>query len=355
MKQPAAETTALWICDTGVHAPFSAPRLPFMAKLTKRALTPYRTKLAKRLFKRPVRMAFDIAFDVLKVDNPVSIKVQFPDNERILDTTLQSLHHFNAWGFDGSVYEPDVAALLSIFLKGDVRFADIGANWGYFSVYAATLPAFSGPIDAVEPMPWTHADLESAIQNLILRNRVTTHHIALSSEAGSVSMATEDAKHSGIARVVDDATSDATVVPCFALDDSPIAAPDVIKMDVEEHELHVLKGAVRVLNETKPFIIMENWHNHGDPEQSLAPLRFLKEHGYALFRPVWYSETTGPSGAGFSLREKPPTILGRTLALAPLDWLCRSLLPDQITVFALHRSRVGELSSFGFRPVTACP
>lgn len=344
------QNPALWLSDAPLHTPFRALPLPPMGKLAKRACSPYRSRLAKRLLKKPIRFTFDTAFHVLKLGGKIAIGVQFADGIRTLHTDVRAFHHYNSWGLENGIYEPDVAALLGILLKGNVRFADIGANWGYFSVFAATLPEFTGKIDAIEPMPQTHADLKHAISELGLDNRITAHRIALSDTTGSVQMASDDALHTGIARVVEASASNANSVPCHPLDNSPLSAPDVIKMDVEEHEIHALRGATSVLGKTKPFLIMENWYATHDPAQSFAPLRFLREHDYALFRPVWFNEVSGPHGPGHLLSAIPPSSTPRTLALVGFDPESRPLMPNQITVFGCHKSRLSLLEDYGFRP-----
>ena len=52
-------------------------------------------------------------------------------------------------------YELETALLISTLCHGDRPFFDIGSNWGYFCLLAASLPEFSGPIHAFEPNPRT--------------------------------------------------------------------------------------------------------------------------------------------------------------------------------------------------------
>ncbi len=66
------------------------------------------------------------------------------------------------------------------------------------------------------------------------------------------------------------------------LDSLGLPLPDVIKLDVEGHELGVLQGAEATLLKAKPAIIFENLHI-SDKAAMLAPLEFLEKRGAMLY------------------------------------------------------------------------
>ncbi|NQW12560.1 MAG: FkbM family methyltransferase [Alphaproteobacteria bacterium] len=77
---------------------------------------------------------------------------------------------------------------MEVFLTGDRVFYDIGSNWGYFSLYAATLPNYSGPIHAFEPIEETFCDLNNWVGQTGQVKRISCHKTALSDRDGTSHM-----------------------------------------------------------------------------------------------------------------------------------------------------------------------
>ena len=80
-------------------------------------------------------------------------------------------------------------------------------------------------------------------------------------------------------------TGAGSTVSVITLDSVNSEPPVVIKIDAEGMELDVLRGAVRLMKQARPFIIFENYLDD-DVVKTRAPLEFLREHGYKLFVPV---------------------------------------------------------------------
>jgi FkbM family methyltransferase len=63
----------------------------------------------------------------------------------------------------------------------------------------------------------------------------------------------------------------------------PDKGPDFIKIDVEGHELEVLKGALKTLNERKPLLLVEVWeHNNINVRRLLEKARYRVIDGHGL-------------------------------------------------------------------------
>lgn len=147
-------------------------------------------------------------------------------------------------------------AFEALVRRGDVVW-DIGAHIGFFSLLASRLVGQSGRVVAFEPVDENRSRLE---KNLSL-NRA--HNVALRSEAiggedgsavlhphGSSSMWTLG--HG-------EASSASRVVPCITLDEvvRNTRPPTLIKVDAEDVELDVLRGARRLLSEHRPTVVIE--------------------------------------------------------------------------------------------------
>jgi len=138
---------------------------------------------------------------------------------------------------------------------------DIGANVGLWSASACEI-FHRATIHAFEPVPSTFATLSTKVGKLA---RVRTHCLGFSSEVKSKSMqiysesqinSLEESK-SQIGRLIE-----TIIVPCTTLDawlDAlAIDKIDLIKIDVEGHELQVLIGGVSTFREARvTFLLIE--------------------------------------------------------------------------------------------------
>lgn len=237
-------------------------------------------------------------------------------------------------------YEPETATLIDLLLPRDGVMFDIGANWGHFSLFAASHPDFSGQIYAFEPMPRTFADLHSAITEAGLTERIHAHNLALSDSNGEIRMALPDGEHSGLATVT--AGPRGTLTRMAALDSLGLPSPDLLKIDVEGHELAMLRGAAQTIRTTSPMIVFESTVT-GSAEATLAPFFHLEEAGYSFFQPAirrqyshhpYFTDSVG-------VTEDQSTI---ELALIPLPTTERLLRSRHFNALACHKDRLHEVA-----------
>lgn len=154
-------------------------------------------------------------------------------------------------GYVLGVSEPALQRALSTHLRpGDV-FYDVGAHAGFVSVLGCHLVGPTGHVHCFEPVPSNVATLRS---NLDANNfdNATIHAIALSDEEGEVRM---DLGERGItAHLAADGDFVAATSRCDSL---AIAAPSMIKIDVEGAESRVLAGMRRTLESQRPIVVVE--------------------------------------------------------------------------------------------------
>lgn len=342
------------IAPEGPVSPYRVSDLPLIAKLCRAAHHQYRKKWSKRLAKRPTRLAYDFARDALKLGGRGCVHL---GEDRSANFDARKPHFGNIYfGNEPAGYEPDVSAMLASLLKGDQTFCDIGSNWGYFTFYAASLSSFTGLIHAFEPVPTTRSDVIGLRDGFGLQDRIAVHATALSSEAGTVEMAVHDSE-TGLNRIAGSGVgregAGRETVPMSRLDDLDIK-PDVIKMDVEDHEFEALSGGVQTLKETKPFIIVESWLTPSQPFRTLRALRLLEDQNYDLYQPGWQVDT--PNGhvifPDFGDRLPGPDC---KLALVPFISDQRFMLSQQMNVFACPKDRVEDLLARGFTDLEIKP
>ena len=182
-------------------------------------------------------------------------------------------------------------------LEPNSIFLDVGANIGYMTSVAigrlASFPHSTGRTIAYEPHPEIYASLQQNVERWRAhadRTQITLHQIALSDRNGStvLSIPVDFAGNQGLAQVVhataddrhtDDVNVDRLAIECQRLDDC--FANDVInlmKIDVEGHELAVFKGALKCLTEHRIYHIIFEAHD-GYPS---ALTDLLESYGYTI-------------------------------------------------------------------------
>lgn len=177
-------------------------------------------------------------------------------------------------------YEATVARSLAAFLPDDGVLVDIGSNWGYFPLLFASRESFRGRILAFEPVPSTYADLADLVEQAGLGPWIETRQAAVGKEDGAVAMTVP--RHSGLAKI--DEGKGGVSVPVVRFDSLGLERVDVVKIDVEGHELAVFEGMVETLRRLGPVLVFES--GVGERKKAQPPLEFLESVGYRLHQPV---------------------------------------------------------------------
>ena len=236
-------------------------------------------------------------------------------------------------------YEPEVAALVDIFLPEGGTFYDIGSNWGYFTLYAAANRERLS-IHAFEPMPGTYQDLIKCVQQAGLTDIATCHHLALSDSDGKAFIKISDHLHSGNAEI---SFENGQRITTRRLDALGLPAPDFIKLDAENHEIEILRGASEMLKTARPFIVFENKPDYLHPEKVLNVLFFLAELGYDFYVPAIKRQL--PAREFFIQAGWQAVKENEDFALIWFPPETRLLYQHELNVFACHKSRQNELTA----------
>ena len=170
--------------------------------------------------------------------------------------------------------EPEFNQLRDWVHPGD-WVLDVGANVGQYTLRLSELVGKEGRVFAFEPIAETAEILTAMACRAHYRN-ISIFNIAVSERAGEVSFRVPNGD-AGLpnyfqARVIGE--GDRTV-PCFALDDLPFPHRiALVKIDVEEHEVQVIRGMRHLIERDHPILIVEG-HEGIHPE-------FLAAHGYRM-------------------------------------------------------------------------
>jgi FkbM family methyltransferase len=138
---------------------------------------------------------------------------------------------------------------------------DIGANIGNHTLAFATKAL---QVHAFEPIPMINALLQQNVQQNHLTN-VSVHKLALSDTDGEATIHMVSSGNFG-ASSFDKRTDNAETVTVQKRRGDALLAEldfpkvDLVKIDVEAHEVYVLRGLRETLQQHKPFITME-WND----------------------------------------------------------------------------------------------
>lgn len=153
----------------------------------------------------------------------------------------------------GKKFEPDTLALWGeVCAQPDVCVLDVGAYSGLFSIAAAKLG--TRPI-AIEPLPMMQKRLQ---QNADL-NMVTFKLIkgAACNAAGEVRIGYNDKVPFTSGASLSRKSGGFEMVKAVRLDEIEVTNLTAIKIDVERHEMDVLRGGLHLIKEFLPLLIVE--------------------------------------------------------------------------------------------------
>ncbi len=158
---------------------------------------------------------------------------------------------------------PDVQLVASLCDPHRVSL-DIGADLGEFTIAMA---ASSRSVIAFEPRPAQARDLAAMFDAVGAAVRVEA--VALSDEPGTIAMRVVESEPGRSTIDTDNSLGDLTGdqirvidVPVKRLDDLNLDDVGLVKIDVEGHELAVLRGAPETLARNRPAIVVEAEERH---------------------------------------------------------------------------------------------
>ena len=167
----------------------------------------------------------------------------------------------------------DLTAALADHFAGDgTTVVDIGASWGLFSYHLAGLVGVTGTVFSYEPHPMNKPVLEKLVK---ARPNVRFRPVALSDLAGTADLQVPvfGSRHvtaqSSLAHGFDGQRGvrvEKVTVPTVRLDDDEAGGRrvDLVKIDVEGHEMSVLRGASVTLRKYLPPMLIEIEQRHLD-------------------------------------------------------------------------------------------
>lgn len=209
---------------------------------------------------------------------------------------------------------------------------DVGANIGYMTAVLAarvsTIPggsvrAFEAHTEIFQELKYNTLQWEKQLTGV----KLDIQQVAISDKRGTVKLVIPDAFSSnrGLAYVVnedDDLNQLRTVIIEAVTLDEVFSLPEkigILKLDVEGHELQVLKGAKSLLKQQR----VRDWVFEEHGEYPTAVTRYFEEMGYRVFR--------------IQRQFFKPVLLAPNSKVARTKWLPTSFIATQQPQRALNR------------------
>lgn len=223
--------------------------------------------------------------------------------------------------FLGRYYDLPTQLVLRALLRPGDEVMDVGANIGMITLLAADLVGPAGKVEAFEPNP---ACVER-IAELLRENEighVRLHPVGLS-DCNDTALLTIPGTTTGsgtLSRVTAEEPSQQFSVSVVRGDDrSELSRPIVLKVDVEGHEVRVLRGLQQTLLRCRPAVLAETIEAHlaraglhvGDL------VRLLQSLGYEGYEPHPVRSGLGYRLHLWALAAKVPAHVTDTLWLHP--------------------------------------
>ncbi len=155
------------------------------------------------------------------------------------------------------------------YIKPGATVLDIGANIGLHSLLAAHLAGPTGRVHAFEPDPQS---LRFLLENVRINEmeNVTVWSVALSDreDVAEIHIDLKTARATsmieGHQAPLDEAPRQKLMVAATTLDALSLGEVDFAKIDVEGAELAVLSGARRLIEDSRPVVVIEVGAGHAD-------------------------------------------------------------------------------------------
>jgi FkbM family methyltransferase len=194
--------------------------------------------------------------------------------------------------FVAGCLDPNEFALLDKLLSPGMVFLDVGANEGFYTVFASHRVGNSGSVWAFEP---SRRELEHLTANVQLNNpgNVRSFCMALADEDSHAELLVAGDEHSGHNTlgqfVYESGLLRRESVPVRRLDslllENSLARLDFLKIDVEGAEMRVLAGALGALRRFRPMMLLEvsdpSLKAQGSSRDEL--IAFLESQAYRLY------------------------------------------------------------------------
>ena len=191
------------------------------------------------------------------------IRARTPEEQEGLFTTADNLklrlnlqHHPDGAMYFG-VFEMTTMRLLHKLAQPGDTVIDVGANIGFVTAHLSRAVGPTGKVISLEPIPANVQRLKETIEMNGLPN-VQVIEAGAGAEKGEFKIYTFESRHAFASMAPLFEGGQETTCNVVTLDEVATGPVKLIKIDVEGAEVGVLRGAQRLLAQSRPHLIIEN-------------------------------------------------------------------------------------------------
>ena len=195
---------------------------------------------------------------------------------------ILNLKEYTAWSYYFKNYEKNVTDFIKKKLKKDSNVVDVGANLGFYSILFSTI-ASKGKIYAFEP---ENKNYKKILKNIKINNlkNIKLYNVGLSNFKSNRKLILTSKINDGGHFIETNSNFKKYNYQKIKTDklDNIITTKkkfEIIKIDVEGHELEVLEGMKETLKKTK-FIIIETGNQYHEINSFLVKNKFKNIHKF---------------------------------------------------------------------------
>lgn len=189
------------------------------------------------------------------------------------DSISRSLIKYKQW-------EIQLMEIAEKYLTPESVILDIGANIGTWTV---GLAMYNRKIYSFEPLYQSFLALCGNVFINKIENNVTVFNCAVTDNMeNQLTMVVHDNNNLG-GSFVKLADENDKKIKSITIDSLQLDKVNFIKLDVEGHEINVLKGGEQTIKKNRPVIIFESWGNQDLKEQREKLITYLYELNYNVY------------------------------------------------------------------------
>jgi FkbM family methyltransferase len=207
-----------------------------------------------------------------------------------LEVSLQDCDGRSAYFFGCN--DKKVSAVIGRVLKNSDHAADIGANYGAFTLLMARCVGAGGSVHCFEPQPRLNAALRSSIVANGFRH-IVQHEVALSDHNGEEALYTLPGVSGAAALGWSGPLGrrEPIKIPVRSANEelARVGRCKLLKIDVEGHEVVILKAAERYLRTAPPDYLLFESNEPKEQFYNAALPVFLRSLGYSRIYEISHS------------------------------------------------------------------
>jgi FkbM family methyltransferase len=183
-------------------------------------------------------------------------------------------------------WDPALSGLMRKALEPGMTFVDVGANIGYLTILGAKLVGSEGRAFAIEPDPINLSILAANLEKHGCSN-VTVLPVAAWSERTQLTLTRPPDE--GAAAQVGHPEEDGDQVPAAPLDDLIAGPVNYIKIDCEQTDHVVVRGAERLIRESPATLVTVEFLPEHASHTGDSPSEILDQYERMGLSPFWIS------------------------------------------------------------------